>query len=369
MTEMIETLVIGAGAVGLAIARELSARGQEVLVAERNHGIGLETSARNSEVIHAGLYYPPGSLKAEFCVKGRQMLYGFCREAGVEARAIGKLVVAVTPDEIPKLHAIQETARAIGVTDLEFLSSAEAMVLEPALSCVAALFSPSTGIVDSTAYMLALQAALESQGGAVVLRTSFIRAEAGTNGFRVTLRDAEGGEMDLLCRRLINAAGHGAHQAASSIAGYDAKLLPQRFLAKGSYCSVSGTSPFKRLIYPVPVPGGLGIHLTLDLGGAAKLGPDVEWVETLDYTVSPDIAPRFKAAVASYWPGAASRELSPSSCGIRPKVHGPDKASADFILQGPGTHGLPGLVHLFGIESPGLTSSLALAERVALLAG
>ncbi|MFT3987795.1 NAD(P)/FAD-dependent oxidoreductase [Aestuariivirga sp.] len=368
MTDSIETLVIGAGAVGLAIARELASHGQEVLVAERNHAIGLETSARNSEVIHAGLYYPPGSLKAELCVKGRQMLYAFCRAAWVEARAIGKLVVAVTPDEIPKLHAIRDTARANGVTDLELLSASEAMALEPALSCVAALLSPSTGIVDSSAYMLALQGMIEAQGGAVVLHTSFVGAEAEEEGFRAVLRDAEGGETELLCRRLINAAGHGAHQAALSVKGYDTKFLPPRFLARGNYCSVSGASPFTRLIYPVPVPGGLGIHLTLDLGGAARLGPDVEWVETLDYTVSPDIAPRFKAACASYWPGIATRELSPSSCGIRPKVHGPDRASADFIIQGPDTHGLPGLVNLFGIELPGLTSSLALAERVAELA-
>ena len=365
MTDTLETLVVGAGAVGLAVARHLAMAGQEVLVAERNDGIGLETSARNSEVIHAGIYYPTGSLKAKLCVKGREMLYAFCREAGVDAKPIGKLIVAVTDAEVPRLLALKATAEANGVNDLLLLGGAEAMALEPQLSCVAALLSPSTGIVDGAAYMLALQAGAEAHGAGVVLRTDFAGGAVSGEGFRVRLRDAAGEVTELLCRCLINAAGHGAHGVAGSLAGYDMRHLPPRFLAKGNYCSVSGKAPFQRLIYPIPVAGALGIHLTLDLGGAARLGPNIEWVTELDYGVPPDIAEKFKLACAGFWPGIATRELTPSYCGIRPKVHGPEQAFGDFIVQGPKTHGVPGLVNLFGIESPGLTSSLALARHVA----
>ncbi len=367
MTESIETLVVGAGAVGLAIARRLARHGHEVMIVDAAPGIGTETSSRNSDVIHAGIYYPPGTLKAKLCVEGRHLLYEFCRDWGVEARAIGKLIVATTDAEIPKLGALQDLARRNGVTDLEWLSQKEAAQLEPEVSCRAALLSPSTGILDSHGYMRALLGDAEAHGAMLALRTRFQSAARAGAGFEAVFAESTGGTFTMNCRNIVNSAGHGAHAAASAIDGVDKTRLPQRFLAKGSYCSVSGRSPFSHLIYPIPVPGALGIHVTLDLGGRIRLGPNIEWVEVLDYGVAQSIVPQFAEACLKFWPGIKDREISPAYCGIRPKLHGTEAGFADFVIEGPRQHGVAGLVNLFGIESPGLTSSLAIGRHVAEL--
>ena len=364
MTPDVDALVIGAGVVGLAIARGLSMAGRDVLVVDAADAIGTGTSSRNSEVIHAGIYYEPGSLKARLCVEGKRLLYRFCAESGVEARRLGKLIVSQTNAEEPKLAGLKQIAEQNGVDDLVWLTSQQARELEPDINCTAALLSPSTGIVDSQGLMLALQAVTEANGGTVALRTVVTAGECGPDGFRVCLRDSSGSESSIQCRAVINSAGHGAHAIAAALHGYDKTLLPPRFVAKGNYCNVSGPSPFRRLIYPIPVPGALGIHVTLDLQGRARLGPNIEWVDKEDYAVSDSIIPEFQQACAGFWPGIVNRTLTTAYCGLRPKVHGPDKASADFIIQGPAQHGVNGLVNLFGIESPGLTSSLAIASAV-----
>lgn len=362
MTETVETLVVGAGVIGLTVAREFACKGHEVLVIDGADTIGSVTSSRNSEVVHAGIYYPPGSLKAELCVKGRRLLYDYCRNRSVEAKPVGKLIVATTEAEIAKLKAIESTARANGVDDLRWLSGAEAMALEPELRCVAALLSPSTGIVDSHGFMTALQTEAEAHGATFAFRTVFDHGAVHQDGFRVGLKSAGSDEFELNCRYLINCAGHGSHKLASRIDGYDNRHLPPRFLAKGSYCSVSGKSPFSRLVYPIPVPGALGTHLTIDLAGQARLGPNIEWVDTLDHSVDTAIESEFAAACAPFWPGVHQRKLTADYCGIRPKIHGPDSSFADFIVQDESIHRIVGLIHMFGIESPGLTSSLALAS-------
>ncbi len=369
MTEHIETLVIGAGVIGLAVARQLAVAGQEVLVIDQAAEIGSETSSRNSEVVHAGIYYPKDTLKARLCVEGRSLLYAFCNARGIAAPPIGKLIVATTGNEIPKLEALAAAGRANGVADLQRLTAREASALEPEISCVAALLSPSTGIVDSHGFMLALQGEAEAHGAGIVLRTQFLSAARAGAAHRVSLRDADGGTTELICRNIVNAAGHGAHAVARAIEGVDRSALPPRFLAKGNYCSVAGRSPFTRLIYPIPVPGALGTHVTLDLAGRIRLGPNIEWVDDFDYSVSGNIAEQFRTACRGYWPGIETREIAPSYCGMRPKIHGPDQAFADFVIDGPGRTGVPGLVNLFGIESPGLTSSLAIARHVAELLG
>jgi L-2-hydroxyglutarate oxidase LhgO len=365
MSEAVETLVVGAGVIGLAVARRLALAGHEVLVIDEAPDFGSQTSARNSEVIHAGIYYEPGSLKARLCVAGKKALYAYARDAGIAAKPIGKLIVATSTDEVPRLHALNATARQNGVDDLELLDAAAARVLEPDLHCVAALHSPSTSIIDSRAYMLALLGEAEAHGATLALETRFVAAKHEDRRFAITLADATGAPFPLACRNLVNCAGHGAHDAARAIDGHDTARLPPRFLAKGTYCAVTGRSPFRHLIYPIPVRGALGIHLTLLLDGAARLGPDIEWVEDLDYAPSADIAPRFADACQAFWPGIVDREITPSYCGIRPKIHGPDRAFADFVIAGPQAHGVAGLVNLFGIESPGLTSSLAIADTVA----
>jgi len=369
VTDRIEYIVIGAGVVGLAVARMLALAGREVIVIDQADDIGSETSSRNSEVIHAGIYYPPGSLKARLCVRGKERLYRYCRDKGVEARAIGKLIVATSEAQLVKLTQLQDTALKSGVTDLRWLSRAEALEMEPELSCFAALHSPSTGIVDSRNYMLALQGDAEASGAAVVLHTAFVRARRQGDGFVVETRDAQGETSELPCARIVNCAGHGAHAVATATEGVDPSALPPRFLAKGSYCAVSGRSPFRHLIYPVPEPGGLGIHVTLDLQGRIRLGPNVEWVDALDYTVRPDVAAQFQAACRSYWPGITTRDVSSTYCGIRPKIHGPKEGFADFVIQPAGDGDIPKVINLFGIESPGLTSSLAIAEHVGGLLG
>ena len=365
MFEAADAVVIGAGVVGLAVARALAMSGREVLVIEAEAAIGEGTSSRNSEVIHAGIYYPRGSLKARLCVRGRDLLYGFCARNGVAAEAIGKLIVAVTPEELPALQALVATAAGNGVDNLQSLDAAAARTLEPALHCEAALLSPSTGIVDSHGYMLALQGEAEAHGAMVVHRTRVLRGRVGVSGVLLDIADAGGAEMTLSCRSIVNCAGHGAHAIARDMAGLDPCSIPPRYLAKGRYLTVSGASPFRHLIYPMPVPGALGVHVTLDLGGRIKLGPDISWVDEMDFTVEPEIIDGFRQSVRRYWPDVMERELELGYAGVRPKIHGPESSFADFMISGPEAHGIPGLVNLFGIESPGLTASLAIAEMVA----
>lgn len=360
----IDVMVIGAGVVGLAVARAFAMAGREVLVIEKADFIGTGTSSRNSEVIHAGIYYAPGSLKAKLCVEGKKLLYRFCAESGVVARAVGKLIVAQTESEIIKLEALQEKARENGVSDLQWLTATDAQRLEPELCCVAALLSPSTGIVDSHGFMLALQTDAEKHGASIAFQTSVASGFAGENGISVDLISADQSTMKLVARLLVNCAGHGAHATAAAIGGYELRHLPPRFLAKGSYCDVSGKSPFSHLIYPIPVPGALGVHVTLDMQGNARLGPDIEWVDEENYAVSDSIIAEFAGACEGFWPDVVNRKLTASYAGIRPKIHGPDMTSADFLIQGPSDHGVSGLINLFGIESPGLTSAMAIANHV-----
>ena len=365
--DKVECVVVGAGVVGLAAARRLAQAGLEVIVVEAAGDIGTGTSSRNSEVIHAGIYYPAGSLMARLCVAGKQALYRYCDDHGVPYRRCGKLIVATADNERDKLAAIKSHAEANGVGDMQVLSGEEARALEPALNCVGALLSPSTGIVDSHAYMLALRGEIEAAGGALAFHAPLLRAKAVTDGFEVEI----GGDtpMALHCRVLINSAGLSAPAIARAIDGMPSGLIPTSYYAKGNYFSCSTRAPFSHLIYPVPEPGGLGVHLTIDLGGQAKFGPDVEWVETLDYAVDPARAERFYPAIRRYWPTLPDGALAPSYSGIRPKIVPPAVARQDFMIQGPQDHGLPGLVNLFGIESPGLTSSLAIADEVARVAG
>ena len=360
--DQVDTLVIGAGVVGLAIARALALDGREVLVLEAADAIGTGTSSRNSEVIHAGIYYPAGSLKAKFCVEGKALLYRYCDERGIAHRRCGKLLVATADDEVAQIDRIIARAAANGVYDLVRLSAAEARAMEPALSCVAAIHSPSTGIVDSHALMLALQGDLENAGGLVAFNTPVASLAFTRDG--IVVRTADGTE--LLAQRVVNAAGHGAPLLATKTAGLRAVHVPKQYFAKGNYFTLAGRSPFSRLIYPVPQHAGLGVHLTIDLGGQAKFGPDVEWVKSADdLMVDPRRGDAFYAEVRKYWPELPDGALQAGYAGIRPKISGPDEAAADFVIMGPSGHGVRGLVNLFGIESPGLTSSLAIGAHVA----
>lgn len=363
----IDCIVVGAGVVGLAIARRLARAGREVIVLEAGADIGTGTSSRNSEVIHAGIYYPAASLMARHCVAGRQALYRFCESHGVAHRRCGKLIVATTTEEAGKLAAIRGRAAANGVTDLEELDAAAARELEPALSCTAALLSPSTGIVDSHGYMLALRGDAEAAGAAFAFNTPFERARIMNDDIAVET----GGQapMTLGCSLLVNAAGLHAPALARAIDGMPPDKVPTAYYAKGNYFSCAVRAPFSHLIYPVPEPGGLGVHLTLDLGGQAKFGPDVEWVETIDYEVDAARMARFYPAIRRYWPALPDGALAPGYAGIRPKIVPPSVAVQDFVIQGPADHGTPGLINLFGIESPGLTASLSIAGQVAELAG
>ena len=363
--EQVDAVVIGAGVVGLAVARSLALAGQEVMVLESENAIGTGTSARNSEVIHAGIYYPAGSLKARLCVQGKQMLYAYCAERGVSHRQLGKLIVATSPEQVQALDGIMHKAAANGVHDLQKLSAAEAIALEPALACEAALLSPSSGVVDSHGFMLALQGDMENAGGLLALLSpvQHIGLRQGTASHPMRVQTQDGTE--LACRVLVNAAGLSAVPMARAMAGLNPDLLPKAHYAKGNYFTLAGKAPFSRLIYPVPEAAGLGVHLTLDLGGQAKFGPDVQWVsDSTDLQVDPSRGDAFYAEVRKYWPGLADGALLPGYAGIRPKISGPTEAAADFLIQGPAEHGVPGLVNLLGIESPGLTSSLAIAEEV-----
>ncbi|HWM41403.1 MAG TPA: NAD(P)/FAD-dependent oxidoreductase [Burkholderiales bacterium] len=357
--ERVDAIVIGAGVVGLAVARALAVAGREVVILEAEDAIGTHTSSRNSEVIHAGIYYPKGSLKARSCVAGKELLYEYCAAHGVPHRRSGKLIVATNENQQEELLLIQQKADANGVTDVVWMTRDQAVALEPAVSCVAALYSPSTGIIDSHALMLAYLGDAEAHGAMLALKTHLIGAQVVAPGFVVHTS-----EMDLQCRVLVNSAGLRAPSIARRIEGFPQERVPGEFYAKGNYYSLSGKSPFSRLVYPVPEPGGLGVHVTLDLAGQARFGPDVEWVERIDYAVDPKRAERFYAAIRRYWPGLPDSALAPGYSGIRPKTAGPGEPAPDFALQGPAAHGVPGLVHLFGIESPGLTSSLALAAMV-----
>ena len=365
--DRIDCLVVGAGVVGLAVARALAEAGREVIVVDRAEGIGTGTSSRNSEVIHAGLYYPPGSLKAKLCVRGRQLLYAYCEAHGVEHRRCGKLIVATRDDDRPKLAAIADRARACGVTDLQSLTREEALAMEPVLVCAWALWSPSTGIVDSHGYMTALLGDAERAGAMLALLTPLLEARREAGGWWVRTGGSEG--LELQTHWIVNCAGLHAQGVAGRMQGFPAAAVPELHLAKGHYFSLRGRSPFTRLIYPTPGDGGLGVHLTLDLAGQARFGPDVEWLadanpEHIDYRVDAARAAAFEVDIRRYWPGLGDDALLPAYTGVRPKLSGTGTAAADFRIDGPAEHGCPGVVQLFGIESPGLTSSLAIGEEV-----
>jgi len=367
VTEFVDSVVVGAGVVGLAVAAALARRGLEVVVLEATGGIGNGTSSRNSEVVHAGIYYPAGSLKARLCVEGRERLYRYMAERGVPHRRCGKLIVATEPEDLGRLEALRAKAAANGVDDLRPLGAAEALALEPELRCAGALLSPSTGILDSHAYMLALRGEAEDRGAMIAFNAPLERAAAEAGGFALRVGGAH--PAALRCRLLVNAAGLDAQGVAARIDGLDPALVPPLHLARGHYFALAGRPPFSRLVYPLPEPGGLGVHVTLDLAGQVRFGPDVEWVDRVEYGVDPARAARFYPAIRRYWPGLPDGALRPGYAGIRPKTVPAGTADADFTLHGPAAHGLPGLVNLFGIESPGLTASPAIADAVAEMLG
>ncbi len=359
--ERVDTIVIGAGVVGLAVARALALAGCDVMVLEAADAIGTSTSSRNSEVIHAGIYYTTGTLKARLCVAGKTLLYRYCDERSVAHRRCGKLLVATSDDQVPKLQSIIDKALANGVNDLVLLSQNDAQAMEPDLACVAAIYSPSTGIVDSHALMLSMQGDMENVGGMVAFNKAVTSAMVRQDGIAIMTNDG----TKLLADRLINCAGLYAPALASRFDGLAAAHVPTAYFAKGNYFALSGRSPFSHLIYPVPQAAGLGVHLTLDLGGQAKFGPDVQWVEsTDDLLVDPKRGDAFYAEVRKYWPALPDGALQPGYAGIRPKVNSATESARDFLIEGPATHGVKGLVNLFGIESPGLTSSLAIGDYV-----
>ncbi len=362
--ESADAVVIGAGVVGLAIARQLALEGREVIIVESENAIGTATSSRNSEVIHAGIYYPRGSLKARSCVEGRALLYRYCDERGIPHMRCGKLIVATNEAQLGELEAIRNRAHANGVTDVEWITLDAVRAMEPAVACVGALHSPSTGVVDSHAFMLALLGDAESHGAMLAVLSRVERSRVAADG-RIELEIGGAEPMRLAARTVVNAAGLTAPSVARRIEGFPAAKVPPEFYAKGNYYSLTGRSPFSRLVYPVPEPGGLGVHVTIDLGGQARFGPDVEWIDHIDYDVDPRRAERFYAAIRRYWPGLREGALAPGYAGIRPKIAGPKDPAPDFVVQGPADHGVAGLVNLFGIESPGLTASLALAREVA----
>jgi len=360
--ERVDAIVIGAGVVGLAVARTLALAGREVIVLEAAEGIGTETSSRNSEVIHAGIYYPAGSLKARLCVAGKRSLYGYCDEHGVPHRRCGKLLVATDGKQESKLAAIKRQADANGVTDLLPLTAAEARALEPELRCVAAYLSPSTGVIDSHAFMLALQGDAEARGAMIAFRSPVTGGAVRDDGIELDVGGAT--PLRVLARSVVNCAGLHAQKLATTLAGFPPAHVPPTYYAKGNYYSLIGKSPFSRLVYPMPNDAGLGVHITIDLGGQARFGPDVEWVDRIDYDVDPRRAASFYGAIREYWPGLKDGQLAPGYSGIRPKLVGPNAPAADFVISGPRDHGAGGLVNLFGIESPGLTAALAIGDHV-----
>ncbi len=359
---MIDAVVIGAGVVGLAVARALSERHPEILILEKEDSFGQATSSRNSEVIHAGLYHAPGTLKARLCVEGREKLYRYCVARGIGHRKCGKLIVASDAEQSVELERIRARGMANGVRGLAILTEAEARSLEPALRCVAALHSPVTGIVDSHGLMLALLGEAESRGARLVCRAAVTRLAREDGVWRV---ETSAGEEPVRARFVVNAAGLGAQAVAWATEGFPPREIPELFYAKGNYFSLAASAPFSRLIYPVPERAGAGIHFTLDLAGRARFGPDVQWVDDIDYHVAPARLDAFLASIRRYWPAVREEWLSPAYAGIRPKLAGPTEGGRDFAILGPEAHGLSGLVSLFGMESPGLTSAIAIGDYVA----
>ena len=365
--ESLDCVVIGAGVVGLAIARRLAIAGRSVVVLEAESGIGRHTSSRNSEVIHAGVYYPAGSLKARLCVAGRRALYAYLAERGLPHRRVGKLLIAVRDEEIATLTRIQRLGEASGVDDLVPLSAEDLRSIEPAVVAVRGVFSPSTGILDSHALMRSLQTDLEAAGGAVVLWTPVVGGRIVEGGIELEV----GGEdpVHLRCRVVVSSAGLGAPRLARALRGLDPRFIPREHFARGHYFVLAGPSPFAHLVYPMPAPGALGIHVTLDLAGRARFGPDITWTDEVSYTFDEGRAPAFREAIRRYHPGLADGDLMPGYVGIRPRIVPEGSPAADFVIQGPESHGVPGLVNLFGIESPGLTACLSIADEVAARLG
>ena len=367
MVDSVEAVVIGAGVVGLAVARRLAMTGLEVIVLEAAEAIGTETSSRNSEVIHAGIYYPKNSWKAQFCVAGKKALYRYCKTHGVEHRNCGKFIVATNKEQLSELERLKQAATANGVADLEWRTPGEVSVEEPAVFCVKALWSPSTGIIDSHGLMLSYQGDAEAAGGMIAFHAP---VEGGViEGDGICLSVGGDAPATLKAKFVINSAGLHAQKMASSIVGIPKDTIPPCYYAKGNYYSLLGKAPFKRPIYPVPEKAGLGVHVTVDLGGQIRFGPDVEWIDDLNYDVDPARADAFYSAVRAYYPDLPDGAIQPGYSGIRPKLQAPGEAARDFLVQGPSDHGITGLVNLYGIESPGLTASLAIADRVALLLG
>ena len=360
--DSVDCVVVGAGVVGLATARALAIAGYETVIVERHDAFGTETSSRNSEVVHAGIHYPQGSHKARLCVRGRDLLYRYCSERSVPYRRCGKLIVATSESQLPELARIAESARGNGVSDLLFLEREVARSMEPGLECAGALWSPSTGIVDAHNYMLSLLGDAERFGAVIAYRSPVDALRSVRGGTDVLT----GGESPghLRARWLVNSGGLGAVALARRVEGFPIEHIPHEYRAKGSYFALNGRAPFSRLIYPVPEPGGLGIHLTLDLSGQPRFGPDVEWVDAIDYEVEPGRAAHFYDVIRRYWPALADGALTPAYAGIRPRISGPGEPPADFRIDGPAVHGVPGVVNLFGIESPGLTAAAAIAGEV-----
>jgi L-2-hydroxyglutarate oxidase LhgO len=360
--DCVDVAIVGAGVVGLAVARTLARAGREVVVLEKEPGIGRHTSSRNSEVIHAGIYYRPGSNKARLCAAGRRAMVRYCQDNGIAHRLLGKLLVATCDDEVPALERLRAQAEQNGVDDLTWLDAAELRALEPALAGVSAIHSPSTGILNSDELMRALRRDAEAADAQIALGTTFLGGQATERG--IILSAGGNGAATLLASVVVNAAGPWAPSVARTIQGMPAAAIPTAYFAKGHYASLRGRAPFSRLVYPVPVPGGLGVHYTLDLAGQARFGPDVTWVDGVDYAYDESRVQAFYSTIRRYYPGLADGDLSPGHTGVRPKIVPAGAPDADFIIQGPAVHGVPGLVNLFGIESPGLTASLALAEEV-----
>jgi L-2-hydroxyglutarate oxidase LhgO len=363
--ERVQCIVVGAGAVGLAVARSLARGGSEVVVLESETHIGTGVSSRNSGVIHAGIYYENGSLKARVCVQGKHALYRFCEEHGVSHARTGKLVVATDVAQLAALKSLRERARGNGVLDLEYLTPEQVSELEPVVRCAGALLSPSTGIVDVHEYMLALEGDAERHGAVVALGTEFVGASVRSDGLRVSTGGAD--PMTLDCDTLVNCAGLGAQAVAGRIEGLEADTIPTLYPAKGNYFQLTGPCPFRRLIYPMPDAAWLGVHVGLDLAGRCKFGPDLHWVDDLDYDVDEIQAEAFYASIRRYWPELPDGSLEPDYTGIRPKIYARGEPARDFYIQCADEHGVPGLVNLYGIESPGLTSSIAIGDYVAAL--
>lgn len=363
MTERIECVVIGAGLVGLAIARRLAMAGHEVVILESADTIGGETSSRNSEIIHAGIYYPKDSLKARFCVAGKHALYEYCPDHGVGHHRCGKIIVATSDDQMPELERLKQVAAGNGVPDLEWMTPADVEEMEPAVFCVGALWSPSTGIIDSHGLMLAYQGDAEAQGAMIAFRSPVLGGRLADDGIVLDV----GGEepMSLHAQTVVNSAGLWAQRVAAKIAGLSSNSIPPVYYCKGSYYSLAGKPPFTRPIYPVPGAASLGVHVTVDLAGQVRFGPDAEWVDGIDYDVDPARADVFYEAVRRYYPDLADGAILPGYAGVRPKIQAPGEAARDFLIQGDADHGVDGLVNLYGIESPGLTASLAIADYVA----